>query len=49
VLFDSGTSPLVEVRASLEGRVIRNADGLPIAKLTEVSVTKTPPYTSEPS
>ena len=46
MLFGSGPSPLEQVRTSLEGRVIHNADGLPIAKLTEVSVTKTPPCTS---
>jgi hypothetical protein len=46
VLFGSGTSPFEAVRASMEGRVIHNADGPPIAKLTEVSATKTPPDTS---
>jgi len=47
VLFHGGTSPREEMRASLEGRVIYDADGMPIGKLTKVSVTQAPTYTSE--
>jgi hypothetical protein len=35
------------VRASLQGGVVYNADGLPIGTLTDVSVTETPTYSSE--
>ncbi len=47
LLFHGGTSPLEEMRAWLEGRVIDDPDGLPVGRLTEVSVTETPTYPSE--
>ncbi len=47
VLFHGGTSPLEELRALLDGRVIYDPDGLPVGKLSDVSVTETPTHTSE--
>ncbi len=46
-MLNGGTPPLEEVRASLQGGVVYDADGAPIGTLTDVSVTKTPTYSSE--